>query len=234
MTGPAPIRSRRIVVLLVGSALLLSGCTRLGPPRPEVAYQADVRIEVVLADGERLPVEQLTEFYAAGRRRRQVTVEGVDVVVIDRPDLRVSWLLDPEARAFDEYWLKSRELDRFVPPDPFGPRAGGRYREAGVDEIHGVRVRRFEIEGDRVSGLAWISRDGVPVRFEGEVGLHSVRVEYGEVQRGRLAAYLFAIPPTYAGYEDRKQRASEKRDDGIERAVRKLRAEREWRPTHLR
>ena len=193
-----------------------------------------MRIEVVDTDGERLAVEQLTEFYAGGFRRRQVTVQGDDIVVIDRPDLGVSWLLDPDEKAFDEFWLRNRDLDRLVPPDPFGPRSRGRYVQAGVDEIAGARATRFEIEGDDISGLAWISADGVPVRFEGKLLGRSVRIDYGEIQRVRQPAYLFAIPPTYAGYEDRRQRVREREDDGLERAIRQMRAEREWRPTNPR
>ncbi|MCR9092746.1 MAG: hypothetical protein NXI30_00880 [bacterium] len=238
MAKSAPIRWRRVRLLLPALAITLCACVRLGPPPPGVSYQADVRVEVVDPDGERRPVEQLTEFYARGLRRRQATIEGHDLVVIDRPDLAVTWILDPAAEAFEELWLRNTDVDAFLTPDPFGPRMEGRFREAGVDEIAGTPARRFEVEGDRVRGVAWISMDGVPIRFEGEVerrdGASTVRIDYGEVQRGPQAAYLFAIPPNYAGYEDRKRRTKERRDDGIEHAIRRLRDEREWRPTNIK
>ncbi len=216
---------------------VLAGCVRLGPPRPEVAYQADVRIAVVGRDGEARAVEHLTEFCMGGLRRRQATIEGVDVVAIDRPDLNVSWLLDPEAKAFQEFRLKSREIDALVPPDPFGPRVRSRFRKVGMEEVGGRAALRYEVDGDRIQGVAWTSQDGVPIRFEGEMTVGgselAVEVEYGEVQRSPQALYLFAIPPNYAGFAQRTQPVRSRRDAGIEQAIRRLRDEREWRPSRI-
>ena len=133
--------------------------------------------------------------------------------------------------------LKSREIDAFVPPDPFGPRVRSRFRKVGMEEVGGRAALRYEVDGDRIQGVAWTSQDGVPIRFEGEMTVGgselAVEGEDGEGQRSPQALYLFAIPPNYAGFAQRTQPVRSRRDAGIEQAIRRLRDEREWRPSRI-
>jgi len=199
-----------------------------------VSYQADVRIEVFEASGEAHAVERLTEFYAFGLRRRQVTLQGKDVVVIDRPDLHVSWLLDPKSKSFEQVPLRHREAIHPALLDPFGPRARVRFRRDGWDESGTGRLARFTAEGPGLAGFAWLSEDGVPQRFEGEIGegkeAFRVRIEYEEVRRVSQPAYLFAIPPNYAGYEARKRANTDPRDQELLDTLDRLRDTRKTRP----
>ena len=229
----SPARGIARGAVLLG-ALALAGCTTLGPPRPAVSYQADVRIEVVEADGAPRAVEQVTEFYAYGFRRRQATVEGRPLVVIDRPDLYVTWVLDPEAKTFEQLRIRSAEARIDALPDPFGPRARGVFVLDGEDEIAGRPALRVAVAGKGVEGRAWLSPDDVPLRFEGRIGLgeeaRHVRIDYGEVQRSPPAAYLFAIPPDYEGYADRKKRTRDQEQREIEDAIDRIEDQMKNRP----
>ncbi len=229
----SPIFAASILVFL--SSLVLTGCTTFGPPPPGPAYQADLRVEVTEADGETRPVEYVTEYYAYGLRRRQATIEGEDRIVIDRPDLQVTWVLAPGTKTFVEHRMRSEAAAHPAIPDPFGPRLRTRFAREVEESIDGIPATRFNVEGDGVAGRAWLAPDGVPLRFEGSLGagtgaLH-VRIDYGEIQRTPQPRYLFGIPPNYAGYETRKRPAKEKEDREVEDAVQKLRDRRKSLPS---
>jgi len=229
----SPIPAASILVCL--ASLVLAGCTTFGPPPPGPAYQADLRIEVTEADGQTRPVEFVTEYYAYGLRRRQATIAGEDRIVIDRPDLQVTWVLAPEAKTFVEHRMRSEAAAHPAIPDPFGPRLRTRFTREVEESIGGVPAMRFNVEGDSISGRAWLAPDGVPLRFEGSLGVGAgalqVRIDYGEIQRTLQARYLFVIPPNYAGYETRKRPPKEEEDRGVEDAVQKLRDRRKSLPS---
>lgn len=204
--------------LLLTIALgLAPGCATRRPPLPDVSYRAEVLVEVAPAEGTPHRV-RVVEFQADGRRRRQTRVDGRQVVLIDRPDLQVSWLLDPEARSFEEHRIASRDVSLGGLPDPFRRRAGMRFELLGTERVDGVPVRRYAVRGRGIEGEAWIARDGVPLRFSGRVRLDAVgpresadpfaglELVYTGIERRPLASHLFEIPPSYAGWAQRKQR----------------------------
>lgn len=204
-------RSQRGVLGRTATAVLLTAslaaCASVGPPRPEARYQAEVVVEVVGPTEGDFQRQRFLEFYSEGKRRRETRGNAPRVVSIDRPDLRVTWVLSPEARTFEEHRISA--LSAIAVPNPFGPRVEADFDPVGSDELEGVALEKFEVSGDSISGEAWLTQDFIPFRFKGTIERQGerlqVEVRYASIERGSQAAYLFSIPPSYAGYENRKQ-----------------------------
>jgi hypothetical protein len=212
----------------------LMGCAGMGPPKPKTGYRADVTVKMTDASGEDPALTRLVEFYYIGKRRRQTRVDGDFVVLIDRPDLRISWMLNPKANSFVEYWISSLEAVIASVPNPFGPRTKAAFEWLETENIDGVDTQKYAVKGEAISGYAWFTVDQIPFRFNGTLGSEDSSVEleiaYTEIRRGSQAAYLFAVPPTYAGYDKRKQKRS-RNSTAIDDAVRRLKEQQRGMPS---
>jgi hypothetical protein len=232
-SGPAPAHSKRIAAAVL-AASLAAACSTVGPPSPEIGYVAEVRVRI----GADLSIEPtlvaVSESYSRGKRRREAEVGGRAVVSIDRPDLRITWILHPEERSFEEFAIWSPNANLDVVPDPFGPRSGAVFERLGTDAINGIDADKYSVKSDALSGVAWFSRDRVPLRFDGIFVDHGsprkLDVEYKGIERRGPAGYLFVVPPNYEGYEKRKQRnRTNVSDPSIDDARRRLEAEQRGR-----
>ncbi len=223
-----------VVVLL---AIALMGCAGTGAPRPITGYRANVTVWVTDASGEGPALERLVEFYYMGKRRRHARVDGEVVTLIDRPDLRISWMLNPKAKSFKEYRISSPEAEISSAPNPFGPRAEAIFEWLGPENVEGVDTQKYAVRGKAISGYAWFTIDRIPFRFIGTLGLEDsaidLEIEYSEVETGSQAAFLFTVPPNYAGYEARKQKRPRRRTE-IDEALRRLKEEGRARPSSPR
>lgn len=205
---------RRVAYHLVISACaaLTTGCVDLRPPVPETAYRAMVSVAAspTAADAAAVQLE-FVEFYQEGKWRRESDADGQTDVLIDRPDLRVTWVLDSESKSFDEHRISSVDAPMLEIINPFGPRARSKadFEPLGPETLVGIETQKYAVRGKRVSGLAWVRTDRIPLRFRGTVDLGEgpveIEIEYSEIKKGLQPGWLFAIPPNFAGYEDRKQ-----------------------------
>jgi hypothetical protein len=197
--------------LMLGAALA-AGCADLRAPVPESDYRAEVLIQLLNPSAPAVPEPTLlAEFYQAGKLRREGEADGETMILLDRPDLRVSWLLRPKMKSFDEYRISSRGAPLPWSPNPFGPRARTRadFELLGPETLDNLQARKYAVRGKTIEGYAWLSPTGIPIRFLGTIerGGKPLRVEirYSDVETGPQPAWLFAIPPDFAGYEDRKK-----------------------------
>ena len=183
-------------------------CAKGGPPAPTAGYRADVSIRVSLRDATEPTNAQLVESYDRKKRRREMQIDGEPLVVVDRPDLFVAWILHPTAKAFDEHRITSLELEIHSIPDPFGPRTDAAFEDLGVETVEGRRARKFAVSGVNLSGTAWTTEDHIPLKFIGTLRSENVAVEvtYSNIERGIQPAHLFGVPSNYAGYAERKQK----------------------------
>jgi hypothetical protein len=226
-------RAMRIAALLL--APLVAGCAPLGPPEPApgTGYRARVTVAVFAPDRAVPVFFQLVERYADGKRRREATIDGEGSIWIDRPDLRVTWTLDPRRATFEERGLGVVTGRAAEIPDPFGWRARPRFTNLGPETLDGVATERYSVEGRNLSGTAWLMPDGVPVRFRGRLLRDGVPVEleirYGQIVRGTVEARLFEIPRSFEGYAERRRLGPSVRTD-IEDAVRGLQEQQRGRP----
>ncbi|MFI4986169.1 MAG: hypothetical protein ACHQF3_01895 [Alphaproteobacteria bacterium] len=167
---------------------------------PKVDYAAEV---VMTADGTAVAGKIMR---AAGRERREVTVDGELEIVIIRLDRKLVWSLAPD----DKLYVES-SLD-----DVLGrvPDASGKAREPqlnvtslGSEPVAGVaatkkKVSGKEPDGSPIEGVVWVSDDGIVLRAESvlidEDGKHhSMRMELKNVHVGSQSPALFEIPAGY-------------------------------------
>ena len=210
-------RINRVAIRCVtaGFAFLLApwivGCASLGPPSPTTAYSADVVVTVTPEGAEPVSTE-VVEKYQEGKCRREARVKGEDMIAIDRPDLRITWILRPESKTFDEIRIYDEAAAIRPLPNPFGWHSKGQFDVIGAEVIDGIETTKYAVEGAGVSGFAWLRLDRVPLRFSGTMTVSDsplrVNVVYGDIKTGRQPAYDFAIPQNYAGFETRKQKRS--------------------------
>ncbi len=206
---PIRLASGRVAALLL--AVWCVGCASVGPPTPETGYQARGTIEIKDPSAANPVLVRFVEYYRTGKRRREPDLEEA-AVWIDRPDLRVTWILNPKRGTFKQYPISGVERVIEPVPDPFGPRTRAHFEWLGSEVLEGVDADKFEVKGDKISGYAWLTHDRVPLRFSGtlerEGSSVEVRIEYAVVERDLQANHLFEIPMDYAGYENRKQKAT--------------------------
>jgi hypothetical protein len=220
---------RMVAFLIFG----LTGCVGVGPPAPTIGYRASVTVKMSDSAGGPPSLERVVEFYQHGRRRRSARVEGEAVALIDRPDLQRTWKLAPTEKSFDEFRLSSSEAVIPEAPNPFGPRSRAVFEFLGAEYLGEIETRKYVVKGEAISGYAWLTKDRIPIRFDGTVGSQEsevdLEVEYSEIERGVQPAFLFAIPPNYAGYENRTQKKDYSRDE-VEDGLRRLKDEARARP----
>lgn len=207
----------RVASGLLASATILwigsLGCASLGAPKPQSDYRAQVEVRLGDSASAEARVLRFVEYGREGKRRRDLTFDR-PIIWIDRPDLRVSWILDPGKRTFEELAIDASPDGVESIPDPFGTRLRVRFRELGPEVVDDVAVEKFEVEGEGVTGHAWLMPDGVPFRFRGRVGAEGagvpVEIDYALSERDVQANHLFEIPVNYAGYELRTRKATAK------------------------
>lgn len=201
-------RPRRL--WLEGTAVVLLAvsvaCATARMPRAAKAYRADVVVTLEGPGDEPVSIE-ISERFHDGKRRRSATIDGERIVAIDRPDLRVTWILHPATRTFDEVSIRNDEAGIPTVPDPFRPRSDLAFAFVGEDRLEGVDVRRFDVAGATTKGVAWFTHDRIPVLFRGTMEIagttHTIEARYTGIEIGVQPAYLFAIPPNYPGFAER-------------------------------
>jgi hypothetical protein len=94
------LREGRFASGILASAAILwigsLGCASLGPPKPQSDYRAQVEVRIGDASAAEIRVVRLVEYGREGKRRRDLTLDR-PIVWIDRPDLRITWILQAES-----------------------------------------------------------------------------------------------------------------------------------------
>lgn len=210
-------------------SLALVGCAGTGPPVPRSGYRAEVTVRMTDVGSGVPAIERVVEFYEKGRRRRHARIDGEALTVIDRPDLRVSWKLHPATKTFDEYEITDREAGLLLAPDPFGPRYKAHFDWIRTETVDGVATHKYAVKGEAITGYAWLTDDKIPFRFSGTIessegarqrtsdAAVDLEVEYSGIERSSQEAFLFVIPPSYVGYENRKQKFQSQAESEAER-----------------
>jgi hypothetical protein len=227
-SDPVRVRLGSIAAAAVLAAWSV-GCATAGPPRPEIGYRARGTVEITNPAAENPVRVRFVEFHRTGKRRRDLDLVEI-AVWIDRPDLRVTWVLNPKAKSYEEYPISRVDAVIEPVPDPFGPRARVHFEPLGSETLEGVDTQKFAVEGETISGHAWLTHDRIPLRFSGTFGRKGspvgLQIDYEGIVREEQANHLFEIPMNYAGYEKRKQKSMAYVEQGDE-AARSLK-EQQW------
>jgi outer membrane lipoprotein-sorting protein len=187
----------KIAAALASSSLLLVSNVhaQLEDLQPRVSFSA-WRV-MTAADA---PVMEGPYYYAPGKHRSEMTLEGQTFTAIIREDREVLWTLMPQQNMYLEVSFDAREFGN-----------GGAFegseilesRELGSEEVNGQRTTKYEVtvrdpSGETASGTLWATRDMIPVKMDMVVdGGDHVVLELRDIEVGSQPDSLFEVPAGY-------------------------------------
>ncbi|HXG15800.1 MAG TPA: hypothetical protein VNK50_06095 [Calidithermus sp.] len=161
---------------------------------PEWKEPAHYRVDIVMRRGADTVV--MRRFTSAGRVRWELAAAGTDMVMIERPDRGVIWIVPPPApghvRAYLEHKLPSPA------PASAGAAAGLpadlTVRLLGPETVDGRRCVKYELAHQGRTATVWADAEtGAPVRLR-----HAeMSVDWQNYSVGPQPAALFEPPPGY-------------------------------------
>lgn len=138
-----------------------------------------------------------TIYYRPGMLREEMTVEGEDMVTIQRHDLGKVWLLMPQGMymetGLDEVNEQVKSF-RLV-----------EHERVGTEPVNGIDTTRYqtvwETDEGRFAGSSWVTDDGITVKAiltsESDEGRHRMDFEITELQRAEQPEARFELPEGY-------------------------------------
>ena len=164
---------------------------------PSVDYAADVSMT---ADGDTIDGKIMS---AAGKERRELTVEGDIEIIIIRLDRHLVWSLAPDDKLYVESSLEEA-LGR-APGKPHEPQLT--VATLGSDTVAGQhatkkRLSGKDADGSPLEGTVWLSDEGIILRAESDIvdesgKHHSLSMELRNLHIGPQNAALFEVPAGY-------------------------------------
>ncbi len=154
--------------------------------------------EIVTSEG----TIKMKEFHAPGMQRMEMDGPSGPMVMINRSDKGVAWMLMPSMNMYME-----------VPATQFEQQTGGgakviEHTKVGSEVIDGHKVDKYksifeDAQGNRGGGYYWITKDGIPLKMDvifkqGEDKHHMKMTLKGLVVEPQPAS-LFEIPEGYSG-----------------------------------
>lgn len=145
------------------ATVVMSGSALAWNP-PALDYSADETLETAefSLDG-RVYVSQ-------GKERREMLIEGMRQIMINRPDKKLMWTLMPEQRMYLEIKLDGKEGDSAADR---GDISGYEIEQTtvGEEEVNGVMTTKSKIvmtgrNGEKMGGFWWVSTEGIVVKMD--------------------------------------------------------------------
>ena len=174
------------VVLATSSASAVDLKPPLAPFQAQMTLRAGGGIEMVGA-----------MWHDNGLERREMVMDGEDVILITRPDqgsvfmispvnlMAMQMSLTPEMQLYSEQSL-----------------AGLTAEAVGEETISGESTTKYQVSsapdsGNTVNGFMWITDDNIAMKFEGQSGKDEISMTLAEVARGPVDRTLFEVPADY-------------------------------------
>lgn len=160
-------------------------------PAPKAAFSASQELRVdTVALTARL-------FHDQGKERRESQVDGLNNLLIVRPDQNQATVIQPESRMAMKLPLTDPEVG-LVP----GLLAGLSGTAEGTETLAGEKVTRYRVQdvtpdGGGFDGRVWATADGIYVKLEGHAGgegAGQVSMTLSNIRRGPQDPALFEVP----------------------------------------
>lgn len=188
----------RRFALSVLAAIVMPGSALAWNP-PALDYSADETLETAefSLDG-RVYVSQ-------GKERREMLIEGMRQIMINRPDKKLMWTLMPEQRMYLEIKLDGKGGDSAADR---GDISGYEIEQTtiGEEEVNGVMTTKSKIvmtgkNGEKMGGFWWVSKEGIVVKMDviamDKGDKTRVKKELTNIEITRQDPALFEIPEGY-------------------------------------
>ncbi|NBC31975.1 MAG: hypothetical protein GVY13_04800 [Alphaproteobacteria bacterium] len=180
------------LIVTVMVALFSMAATGADLPSPNAAYSADslIRVGGVELEGR--------VYHDRGLERREITIQGMEQVIIRRADLNHVYVAMPAMGMGMEM-----DLDSTPYPTPEEYLEGLDATPMGQERVAGLEATKYRLTGTDPSGGAfdgfvWITDDGITLRLEGTVTAggraEEVLMELDNVEPGPQDPALFDRP----------------------------------------
>ena len=140
--------------------------------------------------------KRLKRFVDGGKTRMEIEAEGQQLVLIERPDRGLTYMVMPEDPQFGKRYMedKFREEEPGQPPPP-----SPKERLVGSEKVDGRPCMKYRIESEGQQAFLWTdAKTHAPVRLQGKVDGSDALIEWKNYRVGAQKADLFEPP---AGYE---------------------------------
>lgn len=176
--------------LLLG---VLSLCTVFGLnaetlPVPSTEYSADRTISSEIGEMKQ------KVFHSFGKERVEMEMEGVQTVMISRPDLGKFWNLMPMFEMYMEIDAdKADEMSGQVPDDIT-------IEKMGPDTVNGIATTKYKMlmKDKSAGGFIWLTAEHIPLQMDfisKEGGQKSrIKMSMSNVKQEKQDASLFELP----------------------------------------
>ncbi|MFV3073281.1 hypothetical protein [Niveispirillum fermenti] len=160
-------------------------------PAPMAAFSASQDLQV---DGVALSARL---FHDKGRERRESRVDGMNNLLIVRPDLDEAVVIQPESRMAMKLSLTDPEVG--IVPSILARLSG---EPEGTETVAGEKVTRYRVQdmtpdGGGFDGRVWATPDGIYVKLDGRTGdggVAAISMQLSEIRRGPQDPALFEVP----------------------------------------
>lgn len=185
--------ARTISALLLGLGLSLVSLPAWADklPPPAAAFSASQKLTV---DGVALSARL---FHDRGRERRESRVDGLNNLLIIRPDRQEALVVQPESKVGMKLPLTDPEVG--VVATTLSLLSG---TAEGAETLAGEAVTRYRVQditpdGSGFDGRVWATMDGIYVKLEGRTGgegAANIAMALTDIRRGPQDPALFEAP----------------------------------------
>lgn len=132
-------------------------------------------------------------WYDEGLERREISMQGVQMIMLTRPDqnavftvmpqqkMAMKTELQPDMQYYNTEWLDDTSVE-----------------EVGSESVNGEATTRYTIDGDDARGSLWMTTDGIMLQMHGEVQVegvwHDFRMTVTDIERGPIEPSVFDVP----------------------------------------
>lgn len=177
--------------LLLGVLLSVCSVFELGAetlPVPSTEYSADRTIYSEIGE------MQQKVFHSFGKERIEMQMEGMQTVMISRPDLGKFWNLMPMFEIYMEIDAdKASEMSGQAPDDMT-------IEKVGPDTVNGIATTKYKMlmKDKSAGGFIWLTAQYIPLQMDfisKEGGEKSrVKMSMSNLKLGKQDAALFELP----------------------------------------
>lgn len=161
---------------------------------PKVEYSADSYMETA----DTTMKGKLN--YAPGKERREYNQGGNKMVMIQRLDKKVTWMLQPEEKTYMEMKIPKEGRKDDISAYKIDQTT------VGPEKINGIMTTKSKMimtgpKGNKLGGFFWTSKEGIVVKMDAisvqKKSRERIKSELKNLKVGKQHASLFEIPPGY-------------------------------------
>lgn len=186
-------------LFLLAAVLVLAGAAQAaGPSKAKVEYSADSETET-----SEVSMKGHVNVTPTRERREMVTDGGDKMIMIMRPDKKLTWTLMPSEKMYMEMSIAEAASKDKTDPSQYQIEQ----TVVGPETVNGVATTKSKIimtgpKGDKMGGFMWMTKDNIMVKMDA-IAIDKnqkmrFKTELTNLKISKQDAALFEIPEGYS------------------------------------